>query len=66
MVIVDNSTKTYTTNIYILLMDYFMLSNTFGEYSHYKITRVMIYILLTKDRKKLLKKCTGSSLKRIN
>lgn len=39
--IIVNNKETYATNIYYLLMDSFMLENTFGEYSHKQIKKIM-------------------------
>lgn len=39
--IIKNNTGTYATNIYYLLMDSFMLENTFGEYSYKKLQYIL-------------------------
>jgi len=36
-----NNKDTYATNIYYLLMDSFMLENTFGEYSYRQLKKIM-------------------------
>ena len=38
---IQNNRDTYATNIYYLLMDSFMLENTFGEYSYKQITKII-------------------------
>ena len=38
--VIQNNKETYATNIYYLLMDSFMLENTFGEYSYKQIKKV--------------------------
>lgn len=50
IVSVETNRKTYATNIYMLLMDSFMISNTFGEYSYKKIN-ALIEELLKKEEK---------------
>ena len=39
--IIENDKNTYATNIYYLLMDSFMLENTFGEYSYSQIKGII-------------------------
>lgn len=39
--IIENNKNTYATNIYYLLMDSFMLKNTFGEYSYKQIQKII-------------------------
>lgn len=50
-----NNENTYATNIYYLLMDSFMLENTFGEYSYRQITNIIQMLNSTEemDKKKL-------------
>lgn len=38
---IRNNKDTYATNIYYLLMDSFMLNNTFGEYSYKQLKKIM-------------------------
>lgn len=38
---IQNKKETYATNIYYLLMDSFMLENTFGEYSRKQLKRII-------------------------
>lgn len=38
---IENNKNTYATNIYYLLMDSFMLKNTFGEYSYKQIQKII-------------------------
>lgn len=38
---VENNKDTFATNIYSLLMDGFMLNNTFGEYSYNQIKKII-------------------------
>ena len=46
--IISNKKDTYATNIYSLLMDSFMLENTFGQYSYQKLQDI---IKLLKEQK---------------
>lgn len=50
-----NNENTYATNIYYLLMDSFMLENTFGEYSYRQITNIIQMLNSTEkmDKEKL-------------
>lgn len=44
-----NNKATYATNIYYLLMDSFMLENTFGEYSYLKLKEIINILNSTED-----------------
>lgn len=48
--IITNELNTFATNIYYLLMESFMMKNTFGEYSYKKIEKI---ITLLKNKEKI-------------